>query len=111
MNAQIAIPQIINAMPHEWRGTTFANADLLGREEFAKRVTALVTSTAASGKAITTEDLVAVGNAEDYLRVATNISTVLELFLADSKDLEVNQVNHDSLHLFYLVFSPRSCHA
>lgn len=87
-----ALPQILAAIPQEWRGTTFNNSALLGREGFAASLTSLVARKAAAGEHVTEEDLVKVGNAEDYLRVATNIATTLELALADEKGYSVSQV-------------------
>ena len=86
------IPQILAAMPQDWRGTTFNNTALLSRAGFAERLQALISSKAASKGTITTEELVAVGNAEDYLRVASNISTTLEIALSLRKKLNVTQV-------------------
>ena len=30
------LPQLVEAIPQEWRGTTFKNSNLLGREGFAR---------------------------------------------------------------------------
>ena len=79
-------------MPTEWRGTTFKNSDLLGREVFGDHLSSLMASKMADGADISTADLVAVGNAEDYFRVASNVSTTLELALAQAKQLPINQV-------------------
>ena len=43
------IPQVLAAMPYEWRGTTFDNSNLLGREVFSKRLQALLISKVDSG--------------------------------------------------------------
>ena len=86
------LPQILTAIPSEWRGTTFNNSDLLGREKFSARLSDLMTEKSGKGENITTEDLVRIGNAEDYLRVATNISTTLEMVLAQLADHPVQQV-------------------
>ena len=86
------LPQIVKALPQEWRGTTFANLNLLGRAGFAQSLEKLAAAKAASGEEITSEDLVAVGNAEDYMRVSTNISTTLELCLAEERGVDVTQV-------------------
>jgi len=88
----MSIPDILAAMPQDWRGTTFNNLMLHGREGFAMRLDALLESKAASGSTITTEDLARLGNAEDYLRVASNISTTLEMALAQEKGLDMSQV-------------------
>lgn len=79
-------------MPTEWRGTTFKNSELLGREVFGNHLTSLMAKKMADGGDISTADLIAVGNAEDYFRVASNVSTTLELALAHSKQLPINQV-------------------
>eukprot|EP00164_Ancoracysta_twista_P004647 GFYU01006278.1.p1 GENE.GFYU01006278.1~~GFYU01006278.1.p1 ORF type:complete len:627 (+),score=239.37 GFYU01006278.1:150-2030(+) len=87
-----ALKQIIPAIPKEWRGTTFNNSNLLGREGFSERLSNLIVKQEKAGKAISTKDLEGVGNAEDYLRVATNISVTLELALAREKGYDVSQV-------------------
>ena len=51
-----------------------------------------MTEKSSKGETITTEDLIGIGNAEDYLRVATNISTTLEMVLAQLEDQPVQQV-------------------
>ncbi|MDP2439082.1 MAG: PLP-dependent transferase, partial [archaeon] len=77
---QVGLPKILAAIPAEWRGTTFKNQVLLGRTEFCARLRELLLS---KGYAeITGEDLVALGNAEDYLRVSSNVSSLLEFSLA-----------------------------
>jgi hypothetical protein len=74
------VPQLLAVMPTDWRGTTFDNSNLLGREVFSQRLLALLKSkvgTKVGGAgAITQDELLALGNAEDYLRVATNLCTV-----------------------------------
>ena len=72
---------LIDSMPDEWRGTTFDNRKLLGREDFSARLAALLES----GKKVGTNSLEALGVAEDYLRVATNVSTTLEACLAHAR--------------------------
>ena len=86
------LPQILSAMPDDWRGTTFKNSNLLGREGFAGNFNELIECKISSGESISTGDLVAIGNAEDYLRVATNVSTTLEIALAAERGYEVSQV-------------------
>ena len=80
------VPQILAAMPSDWRGTTFNNSNLLGRKVFSERLQALLVSKAEAklGEpgAICADDLTNLGNAEDYMRVATNVSTVYENVLA-----------------------------
>ena len=88
MTSKDTIAQFLSAIPEEWQGTTFKNHNLLGREGFAKNLNSLL----ARDGAITTSDLEELGNAEDYLRVATNVATSLEVFLAREKNLTVEQV-------------------
>ena len=85
------LPQILAAIPSEWRGTTFKNSDLLGREVFSQKLIRLILSKNERGEQISTDDLVAIGNAEDYFRVASNISTTLELILVELESHPVNQ--------------------
>jgi len=85
------LPQVLESLPKEWRGTTFKNSNLLGREVFTEHLENLILSKSGT-EAITTEELVSVGNAEDYLRVASNVSTTLEFALATAKGLPVTQV-------------------
>jgi cysteine synthase A len=84
--------QILSVLPAEWRGTTFNNSKLLGREGFATKLEDLISRKFETGEQITGEDLGGIGNAEDYLRVATNISTALEVILAREKGLSVSNV-------------------
>lgn len=87
------LPQILAAMPDSWRGTTFKNNQLLGRAGFAVKLKALLAAKANSEDGgISTADLDAVGNAEDYLRVSTNISTTLEIGLGLQRGYDVTQV-------------------
>jgi len=85
------LPQILGSIPPAWRGTTFNNSNLLGREKFAANLNALV-NTKVNGDTISTEELKAIGNAEDYFRVSSNMSTTLELVLAEQLGLQVAQV-------------------
>lgn len=73
---------LLDNLPEDWRGTTFKNSELLGREQFSDNLLGLIDRQAP----ITTQELEALGNAEDYLRVATNISTTLECVLAKQKN-------------------------
>lgn len=84
-----ALPNILANIPDEWRGTTFKNSNLLGRGKFAANLNNLILE---KGGSITTEDLVDIGNAEDYLRVSSNISSVLEYVLAVQHDYDISQV-------------------
>eukprot|EP00746_Dinoflagellata_sp_MGD_P061359 gnl/MRDRNA2_/MRDRNA2_25976_c0_seq1.p1 gnl/MRDRNA2_/MRDRNA2_25976_c0~~gnl/MRDRNA2_/MRDRNA2_25976_c0_seq1.p1 ORF type:complete len:752 (+),score=154.18 gnl/MRDRNA2_/MRDRNA2_25976_c0_seq1:129-2384(+) len=78
------ISKLLIAMPQEWLGTTFRNdaKTYHGREGFANNLYALMASKTTDEAKITQDDLMKVGNAEDYYRVATNVSTTLELALA-----------------------------
>lgn len=84
-----ALPTILDNIPAEWRGTTFKNSNLLGRGTFATNLNKLILE---KGGAITAEDLVAIGNAEDYLRVSSNVSSLLEYALAVKNDYDISQV-------------------
>eukprot|EP00038_Savillea_parva_P030138 m.75787 g.75787 ORF g.75787 m.75787 type:complete len:638 (+) comp9019_c0_seq2:73-1986(+) len=87
------IPSILESMPSDWRGTTFNNSNLLGRETFTKILVTLLQHKQSAGHThVGTEELSALGNAEDYLRVATNISSTLEAALASAVGLDVAQV-------------------
>lgn len=79
------LPALLKHIPSEWRGTTFRNKVLHLREGFGERLDALL---ARGDDAITTEALRELGNAEDYLRVATNLSVVLERALALRRGVE-----------------------
>jgi len=83
------IANILSVLPTEWHGTTFKNHNLLGREGFEKNLASLLSTKEID---ITTEDLENLGNAEDYLRVATNVATTLEVFLARARNFSVQQV-------------------
>ncbi len=87
------LPSILANLPYEWRGTTFANSALLGRAGFSANLTALLQAKLAAGvMSVTEAELTAAGNAEDYLRVSSNISTLLEMVLAIDVGLPVDQV-------------------
>ncbi|EQC33198.1 hypothetical protein SDRG_09182 [Saprolegnia diclina VS20] len=87
------LPVILANLPYEWRGTTFANSALLGREAFAANIEALISAKhAAKDATITEAELTATGNAEDYLRVSSNISTLLEFVLGAQVGLPTAQV-------------------
>jgi len=87
-----ALPDILKVIPGEWDGTTFNNSNLLGRPKFSEDFLALVESSIKSGKTITEDDLVKLGNAQDYLRVSTNISTVVETAYARKYNRNVDQI-------------------
>jgi cystathionine beta-lyase/cystathionine gamma-synthase len=84
--------QILSSMPAEWRGTTFNNSNLLGREGFAANLNKLLATKASTGEAITTDELENLGMAEDYLRVATNVSTTFEALLARTRGMDVSRI-------------------
>ena len=69
-------------------GTTFNNSSLLGRKEFSDRFLSLIQEK----EVITSSDLENLGNAEDYLRVSTNLSTILELSIAKKFKTNVDAV-------------------
>ena len=80
-------------MPEEWLGTTFRNTHLLGREGFSANLKVLLAAKARDAEStITKAELVALGEAEDYLRVATNVSTTLEALLAFERGLDPARV-------------------
>ena len=86
---------MLDAMPAEWLGTTFRNAALVGREGFSGALHDLFDRKVASGAAttpMTTSEVHALGNAEDYLRVATNVSTALEAIVGRQAGHDVRRV-------------------
>ena len=83
-----SISALIQAMPDEWKGTTFNNSNLLGRTAFVSKLKHFL----ASGEPITSSALEKLGQAEDYARVATNVSTVLEAYLAQLRSYDVDMV-------------------
>jgi len=89
---KLAIKQILTVLPSEWRGTTFNNSKVLGREGFTRSLEDLIMRKFADGEEIKKDELSELGNAEDYMRVATNISTLLEAALAIERGLDVSQV-------------------
>ena len=87
------IRQLLSEMPEEWLGTTFRNTYLLGREGFSANLKALLAAKARDAEStITKAELMALGEAEDYLRVATNVSTTLEALLAFERGLDPARV-------------------
>ena len=86
------LQQLVEEIPEEWRGTTFNNAALLERGGFSERLTSLFSAKRASQEPLRGDELLGLGNAEDYLRVATNLSTTLELSLALTRGWGVEQV-------------------
>ncbi|KAG9406019.1 hypothetical protein AC1031_003940 [Aphanomyces cochlioides] len=91
--AQTLLPSILANIPKEWRGTTFNNSALLGREGFSANVEKLLLDKIAKKDTNVSEaELSALGNAEDYLRVSTNISVLLELYLGLDVGLPTRQV-------------------
>ena len=71
-------------MPGSWFGTTFDNSTVHGRAGFAQRLLSLCTS---GHDAISTQQLLDLGSPEDYMRVATHVSTILEVALSVEKGL------------------------
>jgi hypothetical protein len=55
--AESSIHAILDAMPADWRGTTFNNTNLLGRETFACRLGALLESGPVTTEALEVSDL------------------------------------------------------
>ncbi|KAJ3295719.1 hypothetical protein HDU79_008567 [Rhizoclosmatium sp. JEL0117] len=89
------MPSILSQLPSEWRGTTFANKTLLGRSVFAEGVLSLVSlksKVAKSEEQVTSTELSGLGVAEDYFRVSSNVSVLLELALASDAALKVDDV-------------------
>ena len=84
-----SLPTILANLPQEWRGTTFKNSHLLGREAFAAKFKELILT---KRTAITSEDLIALGNAEDYLRVSSNMSCLLEMIMAAERETDISRV-------------------
>lgn len=78
-------------MPQEWKGTTFRNSNLLGRAKFADGLEKLLSEKNAQNP-ITSADLEDLGMAQDYFRVASNVSTTLEHFVARRKKCPTSQV-------------------
>lgn len=95
-----ALPAIVSNIPYEWKGTTFNNSNLLGRDKFSEKLRELVI---AKGASITSQDLVDLGNAEDYLRVATNLATIAEFVLATEHGYDVSQCYSFSSNVFPII--------
>ncbi|GMH85429.1 hypothetical protein TrST_g493 [Triparma strigata] len=74
-----ALPSIVSAIPKDWYGTTFANLALKSRKPWSEELLKLIQE---KKNGITKEDLDALGNAEDYWRVSSNISCLLECYYA-----------------------------
>jgi hypothetical protein len=64
------VPQLLKALPKDWHGTTFDNSNLLSREGFAPRLLKLLDEKK-QGAIISTGDLEALGNAEDYRKLSS----------------------------------------
>lgn len=82
------LPAVLGAIPDDWRGTTYKNANLLGRAAFANNLSSL----AASGEPITVESVAHLGISEDYFRVSSNMTTTLEHVLAEESGLPIDQI-------------------
>ena len=61
---EVFLQSMLDNLPEDWRGTTFKNSELLGREQFSDNLLGLIHRQAP----ITTQELVALGNAEEQLR-------------------------------------------
>ena len=87
---QAFIPKLLDSMPYEWKGTTFNNSAEIyhGREKFIANLINLIAEKKHT-KEVSSNDLSSIGNAEDYLRVATNVCTALETALASPFQKEV----------------------
>ena len=83
---------LVRELPKEWRGTTFNNSNLLGREGFACCLLDLLARRGADRQPVTSADLEALGQAEDYLRVATNVTATLEALIARRAGLTISRV-------------------
>ena len=79
-----SLSSIVTNLPNDWAGTTFSNLDLLGRSGFCDRLSKLLTTS----ETPTSSELTSLGNAEDYLRVSSNISATLELHLSQLSGLD-----------------------
>jgi cysteine synthase A len=103
------IPSMIENMPEEWLGTTFKNdpVSYVGRESFTAALNQIILKKNNS-EPLTTCDLEAAGNAEDYLRVASNPATVLELALGlkfGYSIIEVYSFASTKMHIISVLFS------
>ena len=63
-----------------------------GREKFSDNLIQLIWNKEETKSEITTEELIKCGNAEDYLRVSSNVSTLVELYLGVQHGLDVSRV-------------------
>lgn len=85
--------QLLAEMPTEWLGTTFRNTNLLGRRSFALGLRELLEAKAEDpDSTITRGELLDLGEAEDYLRVASNVSTTLEAIIAFERGIDPERV-------------------
>ena len=101
------IPQILSQMPEEWRGTTFSNdARLLGRERFSRNISELVIRKAVEREPITVGELRQVGYADDYFRVGSNVSTLLEMAVSTHSFISRSTTFAISSQRMSLPFSP-----
>jgi len=91
MAEAVLIQQVLDNMPVEWKGTTFRNSNLLGRAVFSQGLEKLLAEKNAQNP-ISTQDLEDLGMAEDYLRVASNVSTTFEHFVARRKKCPTSQI-------------------
>mmetsp|Transcript_8276 Transcript_8276/g.16710 ORF Transcript_8276/g.16710 Transcript_8276/m.16710 type:complete len:615 (+) Transcript_8276:49-1893(+) len=82
------IADILDNYPKDWVGTTYANLSLLGRSSWSNSLLNLLSSKTP----ITTSSLESLGNAEDYFRVSSNFSCVLETHLSMASG--INNIEH-----------------
>ena len=86
------LPQIVNNIPEEWLGTTYNNSNLLGKYDFSNNLLKLISEREMDGKNISKNDLLELGYAEDYLRVSSNISVIVELVFSIKYNFDINNV-------------------
>lgn len=87
------VPQILSEMPEEWQGTTFSNdRRLRGRADFTRNISLLLLRKEVEGEPVTAADLREVGYADDYFRVGSNVSSLLEMAVSAQKGVPLNQV-------------------
>ncbi|GMH84181.1 hypothetical protein TL16_g09841 [Triparma laevis f. inornata] len=84
-----ALPSILKNIPSDWYGTTFANLALKSRQPWSD---SLLTLLSVKKDSITTSDLDSLGNAEDYWRVSSNISCLLETYYAVFYDIKIDNI-------------------
>jgi cysteine synthase A len=83
-----ALPAVLASIPADWRGTTYNNSNLLGRQAFSENLSKLISS----GQPITTESVYDLGISEDYFRVSSNMNTTLEMALSEKMNIPIEQI-------------------